>query len=150
MPRVAMKRATDEDRVWAATVMSASEPWITLGRTFEACLRSCQAPGDDLYLAWLGGERCALALVRERGVAGAPYLVSIAVADTHRSLGLGFEVLAFVEGLFRGRHRHLFLCVSSFNTRARTFYERHGFHAVGLLPDFIIDGSDEVLMAKKL
>jgi ribosomal-protein-alanine N-acetyltransferase len=150
MPRVEMRRATAVDRAWAATVMSTSEPWLTLGRTYDACLRSCQSSLDELYIAWLDGTPCALALVRERGVAGAPYLVSIAVAESHRSHGLGSDVLSFVEGLYRGRHRHLFLCVSSFNLRARAFYVRHGYRVVGQLPDFIIDGADEVLMAKKL
>jgi ribosomal protein S18 acetylase RimI-like enzyme len=91
-----------------------------------------------------------MVLVRPAGVAGAPYIVSIAVAETHRSRGVGAVLLAHVEEACRPRSRHLFLCVSSFNPRARQFYERHGFKAVGTFPDFIVDGADEILMHKSL
>jgi ribosomal protein S18 acetylase RimI-like enzyme len=103
-----------------------------------------------LEIADAGGERCGLVLVRPAGVAGAPYIVSIAVADTRRSRGVGAVLLAHVEEACRSRSRHLFLCVSSFNLRARQFYERHGFKAVGAFPDFIIEGADEILMHKSL
>lgn len=150
MASVTVREAREGDHLWAARVMAGSDPWMTLGRTFDACLRSCTSPIDQLYIAWDDGTRLGLALVRERGIAGAPYLVSIAVAEGARSSGVGAAMLAFVEALFRPRYRHLFLCVSSFNARARAFYERHGYQAAGVLPDFIIDGADEVLMVKRL
>jgi ribosomal-protein-alanine N-acetyltransferase len=150
MPDITIRDGQEADRPWAAGLLSTSEPWITLKLSYEICLRSCSSPIDHLYVAWLGPTPCGLALVRERGLAGAPYLVSIAVADTVRSQGVGGRILAFVEGLYRTRFRHLFLCVSSFNVRARMFYERSGYSAVGRLPDFIIDGADEILMVKRL
>jgi ribosomal protein S18 acetylase RimI-like enzyme len=108
------------------------------------------SPSDVLEIADRGGERCGLVLVRPAGVAGAPYVVSIAVAATHRSQGVGAALLTNVEQAYRSRSRHLFLCVSSFNARARHFYERHGFKAIGTLQDFIIEGADEILMHKPL
>jgi ribosomal protein S18 acetylase RimI-like enzyme len=150
MPDISIRDGQATDRAWAAGILSTSEPWITLKLSYEVCLRSCSSPMDHLYIAWMGPTRCGLALVRERGLAGAPYLVSIAVADSVRGQGIGARLLAFVEGLYRPRFRHLFLCVSSFNGRARSFYERSGYMAVGRLPDFIIDGADEVLMVKRL
>jgi ribosomal protein S18 acetylase RimI-like enzyme len=103
-----------------------------------------------LDIAESGGERCGLVLVRPAGVAGAPYIVSIAVAPAFRSLGVGAALIDHVERAYRGRARHLFLCVSSFNPRARRFYERHGFEAVGALKAFLIDEADEILMYKRL
>jgi ribosomal protein S18 acetylase RimI-like enzyme len=103
-----------------------------------------------LEIADMGGERCGVVLVRPAGVAGAPYIVSIAVAATHRGQGVGAALLAHVEEAWRARSRHLFLCVSSFNPRARRFYERHGFKVIGTLQDFIIEGADEILMHKLL
>jgi [ribosomal protein S18]-alanine N-acetyltransferase len=150
MPDITIRDGREADRAWAAGLLSTSEPWITLRLSYNACLRSVSSPIDHLYIAWTGSTPCGLALVREQGLAGAPYLVSIAVADAFRGQGIGARILAFVEGLYRSRFRHLFLCVSSFNTRARTFYERSGYVAVGLLPDFIIEGADEVLMVKRL
>lgn len=150
MTTVRIRPAGPGDASWAAGVMSSSEPWKTLGRDFSACLRSCENPLDALHIACCGIERCGLALTRERGVAGAPYLVSIAVAEPYRGRGVGDQVLAWVEDQFRGRYRHLFLCVSAFNPRAHAFYVRHGFRDVGLLDDFIVPGLDETLMVKRL
>jgi ribosomal protein S18 acetylase RimI-like enzyme len=150
MPAVTIRRATGDDARWAAEVMASSDPWLTLGRGFDACLAACTSALDVLEIAERGGERCGLVLVRPAGVAGAPYIVSIAVAPGFRSHGVGSALLDHVEGAYRGRSRHLFLCVSSFNPRARRFYERHGFEAVGTLKAFLIEEADEILMHKRL
>ncbi len=44
----------------------------------------------------------------------------------------------------------MFLCVSSFNGRARALYERHGYRTVGELADYVVDGLSEILMVKRL
>jgi len=150
MDTVTVRGASGDDDAWAATLMSSSDPWTTLRRDFDSCFRACTSPSDVLEIADTGGERCGLVLVRPAGVAGAPYIVSIAVAATHRSQGVGAALLAHVEQAYRSRSRHLFLCVSSFNPRARHFYERHGFTVIGTLQDFIIEGADEILMHKPL
>ena len=150
MAAFTIRKATGDDARWAAEVMSASEPWVTLGRRFDACYAACTSSLDVLEIAECGGERCGLVLVRPAGVAGAPYIVSIAVAPDFRSRGVGAALLEHVERTYRGRSRHLFLCVSSFNPRARRFYERHGFEAVGTLKAFLIEDADEILMHKRL
>ena len=150
MPAVTIRRAAGDDARWAAGVMSTSDPWVTLGRGYDACLAACTSALDALDIAECGGERCGLVLVRPAGVAGAPYIVSIAVAPAFRGHGVGAALLDHVERAYRGRSRHLFLCVSSFNPRARRFYERHGFESVGTLKAFLIEGADEVLMHKRL
>jgi ribosomal protein S18 acetylase RimI-like enzyme len=53
------------------------------------------------------------------------------------------------EGRFPGA-KHMFLCVSSFNGRARRFYERRGYSQVGEFPDYIVEGASEILMHKRL
>jgi ribosomal protein S18 acetylase RimI-like enzyme len=150
MAGVVIRQAAGDDTRWAAALMAASDPWITLGRGLDACLAACTSTQDVLEIAESGGERCGLVLVRPAGVAGAPYIVSIAVAPEFRSHGVGAALLGHVERAYRGRSRHLFLCVSSFNPRARRFYERHGFEAVGTLRAFLIEGADEILMHKRL
>jgi [ribosomal protein S18]-alanine N-acetyltransferase len=150
MAGVSVRIAEGDDVEWAAHLMAASDPWITLGRDFHACLAACSAPMDVLEIAALEGRRCGCVLVRPRGVAGAPYIVSIAVDEAFRSQGVGATLLAHVEAAYRARSAHLFLCVSSFNDRARAFYDRHGFEEVGRFRDFIIPGADEVLLHKRL
>jgi [ribosomal protein S18]-alanine N-acetyltransferase len=63
---------------------------------------------------------------------------------------VGAFLLAACEQHFRPTSHHFFLCVSSFNARARAFYERHGYAKVGELPDYLIDGASEILMHKRL
>ncbi|MFO7692640.1 MAG: N-acetyltransferase [Vicinamibacterales bacterium] len=150
MPDIVIRRAASDDARWAAGLMASSDPWITLGRGFDACLAACTSAIDALDIAESAGERCGLVLVRPAGVAGAPYIVSIAVDPAFRSRGIGAALVAHVERAFAGRSRHLFLCVSSFNPRARRFYERLGFEAVGTLRAFLIDQADEILMCKRL
>lgn len=149
MPTISL--ATADDRVWAARLMAASDPWIRLRRGYEECLAAVQPqPDTEMFVAREGGTPLGFVLLRPRGVAGSPYLVSIAVDPGARGRGTGSALLAFVEQRFRPAHRHLFLCVSSFNERARRLYERQGFRMVGELPDYIIDGASEILMHKRL
>lgn len=149
-PEIAISPATDGEREWAARTMAGSDPWIRLGRGLETCRAVCTRPGYEMWVARSAGEPLGFALVHAHGVAGSPYLASIAVAEAARGRGVGARLVAFVEERFRPEARHFFLCVSSFNADARRLYERLGYEAVGLLKDYVIDGADEVLMHKRL
>jgi ribosomal protein S18 acetylase RimI-like enzyme len=142
--------AADEEREWCARLMAGSDPWITLGRGLGACRETCSRPGYELLVARSAGAPLGFALVHPRGLAGSPYLASIAVADAARGRGVGSRLLAFAEDRFRSQARHFFLCVSSFNARARAFYERQGYSQVGEFRDYLIDGASEILMHKGL
>lgn len=151
MDHIVISLATDADRDWCARLMAESDPWIRLGRGYEECLAACQPhPGTVLFIARDGDTACGFALLRERGLAGSPYLASIGVAEAYRGRGIGSRLLAHAESHFRPRARHMFLCVSSFNQSARRLYERLGYVRVGELPDYIIDGASEILMHKRL
>jgi ribosomal-protein-alanine N-acetyltransferase len=150
MDRISIAPATEEEREWAAALLAGSEPWTTLGATLEQCRKACREQGYLVYVARLGGRPSGVMILHRRGVASSPYVKSIAVDDKHRSRGVGAALMEFAEDLFRPEARHLFLCVSSFNTRARVFYERLGYTAVGELRDYIIDGASEILMHKRL
>lgn len=150
MEPVIVRESFGDDCRWAAGLMASSDPWITLRRDYEACLRTCSSAQDELRVAWSGAARCGFSLVRDRGLAGAPYLVSVAVDAPFRGRGVGAALLEEFEARFTGRSRHVFLCVSSFNPRARAFYDRRGYTAVGVIRDFMIDGADETLMVKRL
>ena len=140
----------DPEREWAARLMAASEPWITLGRGLDACLAACRRPEHLLFVAREGGEPVGFVLAHPRGVAGSPYVAAVAVAASARGRGVGAQLLEHVAGHFRAEARHLFLFVSSFNAGARRFYETHGWEAVGEVRGLIIDGASEVLMHLRL
>jgi len=150
---------SDNDYDWCARVMAACEPWITLGRDLAECRAALGRPGTGLF-----GARHLVAqdsgapdqprlsgfiLVAPYGLAGSPYIASIAVADEARGQGVGSELLRFAEQHFAGRE-HLFLLVSSFNLRAQQFYRRHGYEFVGELKDYIVTGQSELILHKRL
>lgn len=131
-------------------LMANSDPWIILGRGLETCRLRCNAPDHHLIIAHSGEKPCGFILIHPQGVAGSPYVASVAVAENMRSRGIGSLLLEYVEDIFQGRARFVFLCVSSFNARARRLYERLGYSVVGELKDFVIDGASEFLMHKRL
>ena len=134
---------------WCARLMAASEPWTTLGRTLEHCLAACSHPEYTLLVARREGRPRGFVLLHPRGVAGSPYIASLAVAPDFRGQGTGSRLLECAEAHF-ARTAHIFLCVSSFNTRARSLYERQGYAAVGVLNDYVMEGASEILMHKRL
>jgi [ribosomal protein S18]-alanine N-acetyltransferase len=150
MPPLEIVAADDEDRRWAAAIMAGSEPWIALGRGLDRCLRLCCDRDYLVFVARQNGERRGVIVLQSRGVAGSPYVVSLACAPEARGLGIGGQLLTFAETLVHHEATHLFLCVSSFNERARRFYERHGYVVVGELEDYVIAGASELLMSKRL
>jgi predicted GNAT family acetyltransferase len=140
--------STDRARVEAcARMMAASEPWVTLRRSFEASVRTLGDPGKELYAVSDGGETAGFVLLDMRGpLCG--YIQSVCVCPAQRSRGLGTALIQWVEDRVFRESPNVFLCVSSFNDRARRLYERLGYEVVGGLSAFIVRGHDEVLYRK--
>ncbi len=141
--------ATEGEREWCARLMAGSDPWITLGRGLEACRAASLDPAYVVLVARLAGAPAGFIRLHPRGVAGSPYVASVAVAGAARGLGVGTALLRAAEGRYPSA-RYIFLCVSSFNVRARALYERYGYRLVGELPDYVVDGYSELLMARRL
>jgi ribosomal protein S18 acetylase RimI-like enzyme len=149
MTRPTIADATHEERLWAGRLMASSEPWLTLGRGEDACRAAALDPAYVTLVARRDAAPLGFARFHPRGVAGSPYLASIAVAPEARGLGVGAALLASGEARFTSA-RWMFLCVSDFNPRARALYERSGYRFVGALPDYVADGFAEHLMVKRL
>ena len=148
--RLTIRDVTAADREWAARLMASSDPWITLGRNEASCRLVLHNTEAIVFVAWAGSERAGFVLNHRRGVVGSPYLATIAVEPRWRGHGIGTALIKHVEQFFRPDARHLFLCVSSFNPRARALYERVGFRQVGELPEYFIPDASEILMHKRL
>jgi ribosomal protein S18 acetylase RimI-like enzyme len=149
MSALAIGEAAPEERAWTARLMASSEPWITLGRGEDACLALALDPDYVTLVARAGDAPLGFARFHPRGVAGSPYLASIAVEPAARSRGVGTALLAAGEARFPFA-RWMFLCVSDFNPGARALYERRGYRPVGALADYVVDGRAEILMVKRL
>ncbi len=142
--------AAHADYEWAAQLMSVNEPWITLKRGLESCRAAVRRPGTELFVISNGEQRAGFVLLAEHGLAGSPYISSIAVDEAARSHGVGAELLRFAEERYRTAHRHIFLLVSSFNQRAQRFYEKYGYKKVGEIPDYVVTGHSEIILHKRL
>jgi [ribosomal protein S18]-alanine N-acetyltransferase len=150
MDKITIHEASETERDMASRLLASSEPWITLGITREQCDRNCHDPEYLLYIADFENRPGGIILLDPRGVAGSPYIKSIAVFPEFRGLGVGTELLSYAEELFREKSHHLFICVSSFNHKARKLYERCGYEALCEFKDYIIEGASEILMHKRI
>ncbi len=144
-----IRPAAGDDHDWAARLMAANDPWITLRRGPDACQEAVRRSGSELFIAAEGEERLGFVLLAERGLAGSPYVASIAVTEAARGRSVGSALLQFAETRYPAA-QHIFLLVSSFNPRARELYERHGYRQVGEIPDYVVDGHAELVMHKRL
>jgi ribosomal-protein-alanine N-acetyltransferase len=150
MQNIIISEASEEERDWTARLIASSEPWITLGTTLEICLKFCNDKEYMVFIAHSGSDPCGAMVIHPRGLASSPYLKSIVVDGKFRSLGVGRTLLGFAEDYFRERSKHFFMCVSSFNPRARDLYERLGYSKVGEFEDYILEGESEILLHKRL
>jgi ribosomal-protein-alanine N-acetyltransferase len=130
-----------------ARLMAASEPWLTLGRTYEASLRMVQDPTREVYVA-RDDEGLAGFLILCMTGAFVGYIQTVLVHPDRRSQGIGSRLLEFAEQRILKESPNVFMCVSSFNHGARRLYERQGYKVVGELTDYIVDGYSEILLRK--
>lgn len=128
-------------------MMSASEPWLTLGRSFEKSLEIVRHPAKEVWVVpGTDGPRAFVILDMHGAFTG--YVQTICVRSEERGRGLGTRLLEWAEARIFRESPNVFLCVSSFNPDARRLYERLGYVVVGTLDDYIVRGHDEVLMRK--
>jgi ribosomal protein S18 acetylase RimI-like enzyme len=130
-----------------ARMMAASEPWLTLGRTFDKSLAIVRDPGKEVWVVPGPDGPLAFVILDMHG-AFSGYVQTICVRADARGRGLGTGLLAWVETRIFRESPNVFLCVSSFNQGARRLYERMGYAVVGTLDDYIVRGHAEVLMRK--
>jgi ribosomal-protein-alanine N-acetyltransferase len=142
--------ATQDERDWAARLFSSSDPWKRLRISYEDMMAVTHDREYLVYIAHIEDKPCGATILDPRGVAGAPYIKSISVAEEYRNRGIGAHLVAFAENLFKPKSPHLFLCVSSFNIKARALYERLGYSAIAVLKDHIKMGEAEILMYKRI
>lgn len=90
MPQpISIRPARKSDREWCARLMASSEPWTTLKRGLRESRAALRRPGAQLFVARAGGRRVGFILVDSYGLAGAPYIPSVAVEASERGTGGG-------------------------------------------------------------
>ncbi len=132
-----------------AAMMANSDPWMTLGMDAAACRAGFQGPCKEIFVATFKDEPAGLAILQICGSFNG-YIQILFVAEAFRGRGLGRRLLEFCEGRILRHSPNVFICVSTFNTRALSLYKQSGFATVGKLNDFVKPGYDEWLLRKTI
>jgi ribosomal protein S18 acetylase RimI-like enzyme len=130
-----------------AHLMASSEPWITLGRSYETSLRVVQDPTREVYLVRDDAGLAGFLILCLTG-AFVGYIQTICIHPDRRGQGLGSRLVQFAEERILEQSPNVFMCVSSFNHDARRLYERLGYRVVGELTNYIVEGHSEILLRK--
>jgi ribosomal-protein-alanine N-acetyltransferase len=141
--------ANEEEARSCARLMTESEPWLTLGRTYEASLAVIQDPSREVYVARDEGRLAGFLILCMTG-AFVGYIQTICIHPDRRGEGLGSKLVEFAEQRILAESPNVFMCVSSFNSNARRLYERLGYRVVGELTDYIVQGHSEILLRKSI
>ena len=139
-------RGTRELRA-CACLMAGSEPWITLRRTSGQVFDSLKGRSREVSVAVSGREVVGAIAVSMQGVLKG-YIQAVCVAPGWRGEGVGRRLVRYAEKRILAETPNVFLCVSSFNRRARKFYEELGYAKVGELKDFVVRDHSEIIMRK--
>lgn len=140
--------SAEESRV-CARMMAGSEPWITLKRGYEESLALVEDPSREVYVALEAGRLRGFVILNMSG-AFAGYVQTVCVGVEDRSRGIGSRLMRFAEERVFRESPNVFLCVSSFNPRAKALYEKLGYEMVGELKDYIVEGHSEYLLRKTI
>jgi len=141
--------AGDDEAQACARIMAASDPWRMLGRDFDASLAIVRDRSREVYVAAAPdtGEIVGCLILNMTG-AFVGYIQTVALREEWRGRGLGTQLIAFAEARIFRESPNVFICVSSFNHRAKALYERLGYEVVGELRDYIVQGHSEWLLRK--
>lgn len=149
MTRVEIRKLREEEIAPCAEMVPRVEPWVTLGanrKKMREYFRK-RLERDEGFVALLRAEIVGFITIKRDFLHGC-YIRRLAVKEEHRGKGIGSRIVAFVEDYAFARYPNVFLCVSSSNPRARSFYEGLGYQKVGELPDLILEGHSEYLLRK--
>jgi [ribosomal protein S18]-alanine N-acetyltransferase len=140
---------SEQDAHLCAKLMSTSEPWVTLRRGYEESRKLVEDPSREVYVAYEGDQFRGFIIVLMQG-AFVGYIQIVAVTPEARGTGVGTELIRFAEERIFAIYPNVFLCVSSFNPRARALYERLGYELIGEIRDFLVIGYSEFLLRKTI
>jgi ribosomal protein S18 acetylase RimI-like enzyme len=130
-----------------ARIMVETDPWITLGLDYNACLKAFDGPFREVYVLKKEKEIIGFVIIQPQGTFKG-YIQTIAINKIYRGAGYGSQLLQFCEDKILQYSPNIFICVSSFNQGAIQLYTKFGFELIGELKDFVKKGFTELLLRK--
>jgi ribosomal-protein-alanine N-acetyltransferase len=132
-----------------AEMMAAFDPWKILGMDAAACRASFEGGCKEVFVARWNGVPAGLAILQVCGSFNG-YIQTLFVPAAFRGRGFGKRLIEFCEERIHRESPNVFICVSTFNSRALGLYQAVGFSVVGVLKDFLKPGFDEWLLLKTI
>lgn len=149
MTDLTFRQAEHSDFPSLAKLISTTEAWTCYGIDYAQALGLFEKMEDTIFLALKNQEIVGFITLRLNGVGNiGAYIRMLAVAEHFRSQGIGKQLVEYAANLAFTQIPNLFLICSVENVRAQRFYEDAGFVRVGLLPDLVVSGHDEILYRK--
>lgn len=140
-----------EDAEPAGEVLSAMDPWLTLGYSSQGLtgylLR--QDPALSRYIVEVGERAAGIVCIRYPWLLG-PYIELLALYAPCRGMGLGRAILDWIESQAGPASKNIWALVSSFNESAVKFYGKSGFFQIAPLEDLVRPGYSEILLRKPI
>jgi ribosomal protein S18 acetylase RimI-like enzyme len=136
-----------EEAAACAEMLVSTEPWRTLQVTFEGALARMNDPRLEIYVVRDKAGVAGFIVLNMQGLL-AGYIQTVCVRPDRQGQGVGSALIRFAEDRIFRDSPNIFICVSSFNGRARHLYERLGYEQVGLLRAFVVAEHDELLLRK--
>ncbi len=139
------------DALVIAEVLSRMPPWRTLGYYAEHLGRFLlhDDPGFFRYAIMAHNDKIGAVCVRQPWLKGS-YLELLGIFEPFQGMGVGREVIAWMERCTRPAAKNLWALVSDFNSNARAFYRKMGFVEAASLPGLVKPGRAEILIRKIL
>jgi ribosomal protein S18 acetylase RimI-like enzyme len=128
-------------------MLSATDPWITLGMTYGDCLKAFDGPFKEVFLLKKKKHIAGFVIMQTQGTFKG-YIQTLCIDAAYRGAGYGTRLLQFCEERILSYSPNIFICVSSFNHGAIRLYAQFGFEPVGNLKDFVKKDFTELLMRK--
>jgi ribosomal protein S18 acetylase RimI-like enzyme len=144
-----VRAAREEDYAKSAFFLTNNDPWLKLGRTYDYSMAKVRDHESELYVARLDEQVVGCLLLEMRGQLNG-FIRAICVDSDFRGRSIGTKMIDMIERRVFKASPNLFIMVSSFNFGAKKLYERLGFKEVGVLKDYVVKGSDELLLRKSI
>ncbi len=76
------------------------------------------------------------------------YIKRICIHPDWSGKGIGTKLMRFAEDRIFSVKPNVFLCVSSFNLKAKELYLKLGYEVIGEIKDYIVSGYSEIVLRK--
>jgi len=141
---------TEEDILLeCAKMMSETEPWLSLDSNFNSYLDALHGEYKEVYIVRDKSKVVGFALLQITETFKG-YIQSICISPERRGQGIGSELLEFCENKIFQMSPFVFICVSSFDTKAAKLFRKMGYKKIGEIENFIVQGYSEILLRKSM